>query len=43
MLRNLPSSGGQPEETRANTAYVLREKAGDLRALRYQMSLGRIS
>ena len=27
----------------ANTAYVLREKAGDLRALRYQMSLGRIS
>jgi hypothetical protein len=28
MRGNLPSSGGQPGETRANTAYVLREKAG---------------
>ena len=43
MLRNLPISGGQHSERNANTAYVLREKAGDLRALRYQMSLGRIS
>ncbi len=43
MLRNLPISGGQHLERDANTAYVLREKAGDLRALRYQMSLGRIS
>ncbi len=43
MPRNLPGSGGQQLETTANTAYVLREKAGDLRALRYQMSLGRIS
>ena len=29
MLRNLPSSGGQPGETRINTAYALRGKAGD--------------
>ena len=43
ILRNLPISGGQHFERDANTAYVLREKAGDLRALRYQMSLGRIS
>ena len=43
MPRNLPDSGGQRFERNANTAYVLREKAGDLRALRYQMSLGRIS
>ena len=43
MLRNLPSSGGQLGETRANTAYALRGKAGDLRTLRYWMSLSRIS
>ena len=30
MLRNLPINGGQQLETAANTAYVLREKAGDL-------------
>jgi hypothetical protein len=30
MLRNLPISGGQHLERDANTAYVLREKAGDL-------------
>ncbi len=29
MLRNLPISGGQHLERDANTAYVLREKAGD--------------
>ncbi len=28
--RNLPKSGGQQSETTANTAYVLREKVGDL-------------
>lgn len=43
MPRNLPGSGGQRFERNANTAYVLREKVGDLRASRYQMSLGRIS
>src|SRR5690606_41485139 len=43
MLRNLPSSGGQQSETAANTAYALRGKAGDLRTLRYWMSLRRIS
>lgn len=43
MPGNLPDSGGQQLETAANTAYVLREKAGDLRTLRYQMSPGRIS
>ena len=43
MLGNLPSSGGQHEETRANTAYVLREKVGDLRTSRYWMSPSRIS
>ncbi len=43
MHGNLPDSGGQPGETQANTAYVLREKAGDLRTLRYRMSPCRIS
>jgi hypothetical protein len=43
MPRNLPGSGGQRLERDANTAYVLREKVGDLRTSRYQMSLGRIS
>ena len=43
MPRNLARSGGQRRETCANTAYVLREKVGDLRASRYEMSLGRIS
>ena len=33
--RNLSSSGGQLGETRANTAYALRGKAGDLLALCY--------
>ncbi len=41
--RNLPGSGGQPGENQANTAYALRGKAGDLRTLRYQMGLRRIS
>ena len=43
MLRNLPSRGGQQLETTANTAYALRGKAGDLRALRDWISLSEIS
>ncbi len=41
--RNLPRSGGQPGENRANTAYDPWMKAGDRKALRYEMSLRRIS
>jgi hypothetical protein len=43
MLRNLPDSGEQPVERLANTAYDLRVKAGDRKALRYRMSRSRIS